>query len=264
MDTIESDDDWNIIGSSVNPNSKMLDSQKDFSRTGAEDSSSSHDCGPSSLLADEECGFPIERLTQNSKSGLEVRVAYGISSPLYADCQKVRSVAGDRDLHHRFDDWSYHFVLYHLCHPVGAVTATRCADGPVDQEQFYPQELLKVHRPIAFSSCKLRINRFALQGPRTVGILTRAVWRYMADRGQRIEVMNCEVSKRGPYESVGYRCLNGYDFIHADLGTTSRVMILAADPNHPSVFRELFQSIDNTFPMSDALHSSQLTLRGPE
>lgn len=225
------------------------------------------DVGPTSVRAPSACGknlYTVDRIKEDIGCGLEVKVAFGDSSSLYVDCQLVRSEAGDVDLRHLFDAWSYHFVMYHLGRPVGAMTATRCSDGPVDQEAFYPQAFMNAHRAIAFSSCKLRINQFDLRGLGTFRRFTEAAWTYLAGLGLRVDIMNCEVDKRSAYESVGYRCLNGFDFIHSDLATVSRVMLLSADPSHPSMFRKLFQSLSNPVSLTDTLASLHLTFRAPE
>lgn len=199
-----------------------------------------------------------------SGTGLEVKVTYGDWSRVYFHCQLVRADAGDEHVHYPFDAHSYHFVLYHEGTAVGAMTTTCCMDGAVDQDQFYPRSLLHTHQSCVFSSCKLRINPFKLQGLGSFRLLVQSAWSYLLHLGLRIDVMNCEVDKRSRYEAVGYRCLKGFDFVHADLGTASRVMILSADPNHPSLFRKSFRSLTNQVSLAELLASLQLTFRAPE
>lgn len=146
----------------------------------------------------------IDRVIHVEGIDLELKVAYGDSCPLYADCQQVRSEAGDEVLSHAFDARSYHFVLYYQGRPVGTMTATRCDAGSVDQEQFYPQAFLKAYRRVAFSSCKLRINHYEKRGPGIFRIVTRAAWAFLVSENLRIDIINCDLSKRSAYESLGY------------------------------------------------------------
>lgn len=205
-----------------------------------------------------------ESIATDDHRHLEVKIAYGELSPLYADCQRVRAEAGDTVLSHPFDAWSHHFVMYHRARPVGGMSATRCSDGSVDQERFYPTQFLNAHRKLAFSSCKLRINPFDWRGLGTFRWFTETAWSYLAQQGLRFDIMNCEVARRNAYEAIGYRCLDGFDFIHSDLGTISRVMLLGADPNHPCMFRKLFQSISAPVSLTDTMNSLNLSVRGPE
>lgn len=220
--------------------------------------------GPVSTDIEGKAATLVHRILQDEAIGLELKVAYGDSTSLYADCQEVRSVAGDSVVRHGFDTRSYHFVSYYQDRPVGTMTATRCSDGPVDQEQFYPKDILKAYRNLSFSSCKLRINQYEKRGPGTFRMFIKAAWAYLAGQGLRIDMMNCDVSKRRAYESLGYRCIRDFDFRHSDLSTDSRVMILCADRNHPSMFRPLFQSLDDAIQLDETLAAFQLAIRDPE
>jgi hypothetical protein len=195
---------------------------------------------------------------------LEVKVTYGDWSHVYFHCQLVRADAGDANVHYPFDAHSFHFVMYYKGDPIGAMTATCCLDGAVDQDQFYPRSLLRTHQTRVFSSCKLRINSFKSQGPGPFRLLVRSAWSYLLHLGLRIDVMNCEVEKRSRYEAVGYRCLEGFDFVHADLGTASRVMILSADRDHTSLFRNSFRTLTDPVSLPELLASLQLKFRAPE
>ena len=86
----------------------------------------------------------------------------------------------------------------------------------------------------------------------------------MIGLGLRLDVMNCEVDKRHAYELIGYRCLEGFDFVHSHLGTVSRVMILSADPKHSFLFQESFGTLSNPVSLTDMLSSFHLTLRAKE
>jgi len=206
----------------------------------------------------------VDRIQVDVEKGLEVKVAFGDLSSVYRDCQQVRSEAGDQDLHHAFDEWSFQFVMTYRGTPVGSMTATRCSDGPVDQEFSYPHAFLDANRAVTFSSCKLRINDFESRSLATFRFFTQSAWSYLVGLGLRIDVMNCEVDKRSAYEAVGYQCLDGFDFIHSELGTVSRVMVLTADANHQSLFRKSFQALSNPVSQSDLLESFHLSLRAPE
>lgn len=192
----------------------------------------------------------LRTLLVDDDRGLRVMGLQGSEHPRFNEVMRVRENNGDSTLLHPFDSLSTHYLMTCGNQPVGAMTAVPYTSGLIDCELFYPQAFLQMEAERVFSFVKNRVNRFEHTSLRTIRWFARACWQDQASTyGMRWDIINVEVSNRRRFESVGYICLDQFDFVHPFLGTDSRTMLLGADSSRPSWFQPIFQSLSNQVSM---------------
>lgn len=177
---------------------------------------------------------------------MEVLHCQGIDDPLYQCVQEIRHDGGEQ-VYFDFDQYSHHYVLHYAEKPLGTVTVHEASDGALDCESFYPMELLERHRDVLIGTCKMRIRRGAETPIQALRSLIQSAWADQLRRGNRITIVNAEERLTAFYRRIGFSYLPGFDFIHPQLGTFSKVLVMASDPTHTGYCQPLFESVPDPF-----------------
>ncbi|MEM6363164.1 MAG: hypothetical protein AAF539_05150 [Planctomycetota bacterium] len=173
---------------------------------------------------------------------MRVKVCYGNSGwDFDRVCHVRQSVAGESEFN--FDRYSHHYLFENQGEPVGVMTVHRAEDGDLDCQSYYPEALVQQFRTSLVSVCKLRFLRDSRCPSSCLRSLIRAAWRHQLPRGIRFAILNTETSLAPFYRRIGFRRLDGFDFVHPQLGTDSQVMLMAADPDVRSFCNDLFRQI---------------------
>lgn len=186
-------------------------------------------------------------------NSMTVETDKGVDTHVYESVCKVRwSVGRSQKTRYTFDEYSHHYLLSVNAQPVAGLTVTRLMDGPIDCQEHYPLEMLVRFRDLIGSACKLCIDQRRSPskslGRSASRLLVRAAIGHQVELGMRLDLINLVPAMVPYYRRLGYRLIEASDFVHPSLGTASKVMWLAADPDTRSVHQDLFQVITNPLP----------------
>ncbi len=160
-----------------------------------------------------------------------------------------RPVSECRD---EFDEYSDHYVLYTQGIPHYASRVTRAALGPIECEEFYPQELLRRFRDRLSSSGRLIRNPSLSGGPEQLIHFYIAAWRDLIDKGIRVDIGNVTRHFLRYQNAFGYTPLDVPTFRHPVFDTESYTLVLTVDPENPGSLPASFpRDVDGVVRLSD-------------
>jgi hypothetical protein len=191
---------------------------------------------------------PSVRLVHDPAEQIEVIRVYGIHNDVFGDLVRVRQQSGARVNNFEFDSYSFHYGLVHQGEVIGTMTVTRASDGPLDCEQAYPSRLVQTFRDYISSPCKFRIQRGSFSSFRTLRTMLRYMWQDQLSFGCRAMLINADLKLVSFYRRIGFDVMDGSEFIHPLLKTSSVCMHMLAEPTRKSFFSDLFEKVNNVIP----------------
>lgn len=198
----------------------------------------------------------------NKKENYQVSLVKGTiqDKKLYKDVLLVRNNGSKKEIEKAtsfVDPYSDIYCLYLDKEPIGTITTTHRLKGKLECEEFFPKEIIEGYKTVTNSASMFRIltgqNDKASEslGARLSSKIIKEVLKDQFEEG--ILVCICKVERYFVeyYRRMGFVHLEDYDFINPWLGYDSCVMILSADPNHKSSFKETFANGKETLLMSE-------------
>ncbi len=197
------------------------------------------------------CTLPPEPGIQESDTTIVLResddlslVHFDRNSALFEEVCRIRSSASESDdsPNDRYDENADLYLLKFRDDFIATMRVNLARRGLLDCQEYYPQDFLADYSDWIGSASRLARDRKASACPDRVKWFIREVWRHQFRAGLRLDLINCHQRMENFYVHLGYRRIEGYNFVHPRLSTPSFVMLLAANSDIESPIQDVFAS----------------------